>query len=262
MRINPLMPYNNTVNNQNFTSCVKIYDPKTVTDKDIFGSNKVKTTSNVFRYDLDWNLLMKHIFWSFINKDNVNIYSFACSDGSEPYSYALYLIDKVPESYYKKFTPIQACDIDPEMIRIAKSGKINLSINDFHNMKRYIKNPDLYFKNIGMPIKISNNIFNDENAYEIDPEIRAMVKFKKSDILTELKQIEDDGNSVVNIRNVFPYLNESYGNKVLETLAQKLKSGSIFVFGNYDNRVPDFRQKLCELGFYFPIEGANFVQKF
>lgn len=228
---------------------------------DIFSGSKVRTTSSPFRNDQDWNFLFEHILWSFLNKRKVNIYSLGCSDGSEPYTYAMFLKSKTPETYYKKFTPIIACDIDPEMIKIAKSGKINLYKDDIDNMKIYLKHIDQYIKKVGAPIKIKNNVSFNENAYEIDPEIRKMVQFKKSDILTELKNINDEGNTVVNIRNVFPYLNSTYIDKVLETLAEKLKSGSIFVFGAYDHRVPNFRKRLHDLGFYSPVMNCNFVQK-
>lgn len=244
-----------------FTSCTRIYNPKSITKSDIFAGDKVRTTSNLFRQDEDWDFLMKYIFGNFIDKMRVKIYSLGCSDGSEPYTYALFLKDKTPESFYKKFTPIYACDIDPEMIKVAQSGKINLDRYDFCNMKKYIKYGNEYFRHIGTPIKIKNNIIQDEESYEIIPEIKNMVDFKKSDILTEIKKINDDGNSVVNIRNVLPYLSDTHVNEILTTLSERLKTGSMYVFGHFDNRIQNLRQKLHKLGFYSPDADRNFVQK-
>ena len=262
MRILPLNPYQDKSKyNTSFTSVTRIYKPSKITKHDIFSCNNVRTTSNIFRYDMDWNFLVDHILWNFMNVKKVNIYSLGCSDGSEAYTYALFLANKNLASLVNKFTPIIACDIDPEMIKIAQSGKINLDINDFINMKMHIKCPEKYFKKLDKPVKIKDDLMFDAQGYEVDSKIRNMVKFKKSDILSELKNIEDEGNTVVNIRNVFPYLNEKYINEILETLSKKLKSGSIFVFGHYDNKVPNFRQRLHDLGFFSPNMSCNFVQK-
>ena len=129
------------------------------------------------------------------------------------------------------------------------------------NMKMYIKCAEKYFEKLNSPIKIKDNIMSDAQGYEVNSKIRNMVKFKESDILSELKNIKDEGNTVVNIRNVFPYLNEKYINDILDTLSKKLKSGSIFVFGHFDNKVPNFRQRLHDLGFFSPNMSCNFVQK-
>ena len=262
MNILPVTLYSrNYGKNPNFTSCTKIYNPKSVENTDIFSGDKVMTTTGVFRYDLDWDRMMKYIFWNFLNEEKINIWSLACSDGSEPLSYALYLHNKAPESFYSKYIPIYGCDIDPEMIKLAKSGKINLSDGDFHNMKKYIKNPNLYFTEAGAPMKIHKNIDNHERSYIIDPYLTDMMTFEKSDILTQVKKIKKDENYVINIRNVFPYMSENYRNEVLETLAKNMKRGNIFVFGHYDHLVPNFRQKLSDLGFFEPFPYANFVQK-
>lgn len=246
--------------NPKFTSCAKIYNPKKITTLDIFARDKVKTTSEVFRHDLDWEDLMKYIFWNFVGEKEINIACLACSDSSEPLSYALYLHSKTPKSYYDKFC-ITGCDIDPEMVKVAKSGKINLTFDDFINMKKYIKNPQMYFKEHDKKIKISNNIECCGRTYEIDPEIKSMIKIKKSDILTEVKKINPDEYYVLNIRNVFPYLKKSYTDEVLETMAKRLKTGSLFVYGKYDLLVPNLKNKLLKLGFFEPKPGECFVQK-
>lgn len=262
MNISPVLSFKSDYGYKpNFTSCTKIYNPQKITNLDIFCKDKIMTTSNLFRYDQDWNRLMKYIFWNFVNEKKISICSFACSDGSEPLSYALYLHNKMPKSFYSKYIPIIASDIDPEMIKIAKSGKINLSKYDFENMDKYIKNANLYFTPKGEPIKISNNIYEHEKSYAIDPDIMEMMTFKKSDMLTEVKQLKEDENYIVNIRNVFPYLKQNYRDEVLKTLSQKLKSGNIFVYGHYDYLVPNFKQKLFDLGFFAPYPDANFVQK-
>lgn len=244
-----------------FTSCAKLYNPKKITNLDIFSKNYIRTTSNIFRDDEDWDYLMKYILLNFFSKKQVNIYSLGCSDGSEPYTYALYLKSKLPKEHLKKFSQIIACDINPEMIRVAKSGFINLSPEDIRNIKKYVKNAGQYLQDTGDPILICGNVYTDQKSFKFSREITKMIKFKKSDILTEVKALEDDGNSVVNIRNVFPYLNNEYVDEILKNLSQKLKTGSMFVFGRYDHQIPNFRNRLHNLGFTSPVSFENFVIK-
>lgn len=243
-----------------FSSCVKIYNPKRVTNLDIFAKNMVRTTSGPFRQDYDWDNLMRYIFLNFEGESKVNISSLACADGSEPLSYALYLYDKTPKNYYGKFN-ITASDIDSEMVKVAKSGRINLSNADFENIGKYIKNPHKYFNNPDKPVKITNNVDNERYSYKIASDVHSLIQFKKSDILKEVKKINPDEYYVLNIKNVFPYLKENYINEVLETMAKKLKTGSIFVYGKYDLLVPNFKNRLFNLGFFEPKQGECFVQK-
>ena len=147
------------------------------------------------------------------------------------------------------------------MIKVAKSGRINLSNADFENIEKYIKNPLRYFTDYGKPIKITNNVDEERYSYKIDSEVHSLIKFKKSDILTEVKKMNPEEYYVLNIKNVFPYLKENYINEVLETMAKKLKSGSIFVYGKYDLLVPNFKNRLLNLGFFEPKQGECFVQK-
>lgn len=261
MNVSPVgQIYSDYKYNPNFTSCTRIYDPRKITDLDIFVKDKVKTTTGPFRKDQNWDDVMRYIFWNFEGEKKVNIACLACSDNSEPLSYALYLHSKTPKSYYDKFC-ITGSDIDPEMIKIAKSGKINLSFEDFTSMRKYIKNIHQYFKENGAPLKITNNVDYEKMSYKIDPEVHSMMKFKKSDILTEVKNINPKEYYVLSVKNVFPYLKESYTNEVLETMAKKLKSGSLFVYGKYDLLVPNFKNKLLNLGFFEPMPGECFVQK-
>lgn len=244
----------------NFKSCMKIYNPQKVTSLDIFAKDKVRTTSCPFRSDQNWDDFMRYVFWNFQGESKVNISSLACADGSEPLSYALYLCDKTPKSYYGKYH-ITASDIDSEMIKAAKSGRINLSNGDFENIEKYIKNSRRYFTDYGKPIKITNNVDNEIYSYKIDSDVHSLIQFKKSDILTEVKKMNPEEYYVLNIKNVFPYLKENYISEVLETVAKKLKTGSIFVYGKYDLLVPNFKNRLFNLDFFEPKQGECFVQK-
>ena len=253
---------NNYYKNPYFTSSYRTYFPKNdLKDFPIFKKSSVLTTTAPFRRDVNWQELIKYICFNFLNKDRVNIYSLACSDGSEAYTYAMVIKDKLPKNLYKKYFPIFAADIDKEVIKAAKSGKIHLDKIDLANIKKNLKNDFDYFKITDEKLDIKKDIYRTQRTYRVSEELKNSVKFKQSDILTELKNIEDSGNSVVNIRNVLPYLKKPYVKEIFETLSEKLKTGSIYVFGGYDCNIWNLRQILHSYGFFSPIEGAKFVQK-
>lgn len=78
------------------------------------------------REDVDWKKFVHFIDKKYKNQDKVKINCFACSDGSEPYSLAIHLINELGIQKAKKFLPIEASDISEPVINEAKTGKILL----------------------------------------------------------------------------------------------------------------------------------------
>ncbi len=85
-----------------------------------------KNNSFLLRKDLEWNMLAKHI----IKENPKNIYCYACSDGSEPYSIAISLISKLGYENAQKYFPIIARDIDLDIINKASTGAIYITKKD------------------------------------------------------------------------------------------------------------------------------------
>ena len=240
----------------NFKSCIRTYNGNTLNPK-ILASDAVKTSTNFFREDLNWNSLMKYILFNFINTHKVNTYSLACSDGSEAYSIAAFLMSKLPEKIYKKFFPITACDIDEKVLSAANKRRINIHNFEFaRTNKIYHIDLNNYFINPDLLIRIKNDNYDEHQLMSYEPidELKENILFKKSDILTELSQIKDEGNSIIFCRNVFPYLNEDYIDKVVKTASDRLKSGSLFIIGEFDSRV-QMASRLQENGFFNPEFG-------
>lgn len=250
----------------NFQSCLRRYLPKNVST-DCLKDDIVKTSTNMFREDLNWKFLVKYLLFNMFNEKKVNTYSLAASDGSEAYSFAIFLMSRLPENVYNKFFPIKASDIDPKMVEVANKRRINIHKFEFDIINRqYQINMRDFFEKEDKPVKIENDDIEWTekkmlSSYAPVDELKQAVQFKQSDILTELNNIEDDGNSIVFCRNVFPYLKEDYIDDVMKAANNNLKTGSLFVTGEFDWKV-DITNKLLENGFFKPVaEYNNIFQK-
>ena len=234
-----IMPVNTYQTKQpNFQSCFRVYASKSLKNNKCFGTDTVRTSTNLFREDLDWFGLAKFIRYHFADKKKVNIYSMACSDGSEAYTMAISLFENMSEDIQAKFLPIIASDIDKKVLDLAVKGRINIEAIEFLGPERiYNCRLDKYFKNPRATVMLEGDVISDSDtmlSYQPIYKLACAVKFHQSDILTELNKIQDDGNSVVMCRNVFPYLSEAYTDEIVQTAKNKLKKGSLFVTGDYD----------------------------
>ena len=88
-----------------------------------------------FRSDIPWYHLSSYLIHQY-PKGKVNIYSLACSDGSEAYSIIMDLIAKLGKNEAQRFLPIKAHDADKEIIREAESGKIYASKQDIERIEK------------------------------------------------------------------------------------------------------------------------------
>ena len=71
-----------------------------------------RNTTSFFRNDLIWGDFADLLIDKYKNENKVNVYCYACSDGSEPYSVAMLLISRLGLEGAKKFFPIIAVDKD------------------------------------------------------------------------------------------------------------------------------------------------------
>ena len=249
-----IMPVNNIElkKGTNFKSSLRQYAAKDIPNFLKFGQEVILTSTNLFREDLNWDSFAKYIISHFAYKPKINIYSLACSDGSEAYSAAISLMEKLPKILYDKYLPIHASDIDQVSIQYAKSGKLDIFSHEIYyaqkggiDLSKYINIPEKDLS--GKSIKDIDKY----ESYEIKELLKNKVNFSNSDIYTELTKIKDSGNTVVMCRNVMPYLAPKHVTEILNLLKRVLKSGSLFVTGNFDEKVR-FGNKLLNNGFFIP----------
>lgn len=216
------------------SSSREYFDPKLMQTNRTWGN--IATTTWMFRQDLDWEKFTKFAYKNFINCKYVNTYSLACSDGSEAYSFIISALEKLPKDAYRKFIPLTAIDRDFEIINSARQGKINLSTGDIGriNMISGFRH-NKYFINKQPALNVSNDRFLEQcNAYDVNPDLRNKVIFKRANLLNYLASLKDSGNSIVFCRNVTPYLSMDNLFDLANTAGRVLKKGSLIVFGEFD----------------------------
>lgn len=258
MNIQPI-----SINNTVFKTCARHYNYQNIKNFSSFETPIVRTSTNIFRDDLNWEVLTKYVIRHFFDKPKVQTYSLACSDGSEAYSYAIVMLNKLPDYELKKHMPIKAFDIDQEIIKTANTGRLNIAdfeFDFFDNLNLQLKK---YFTEQSRSLDIKNDKLGIDptHSYKVADKLRNCVEFKVGEILDEMTKINDEGNSLVLCRNVFPYFNEGHTEKILSAASKYLKSGSLFVTGCYDEKI-DISKKILQKDFFNPIpKELNIFQK-
>lgn len=232
------------------------YIPKTVnynstikSDDTSFGTNSrfgllsnsvdymYATDTTMFRRDMDWIKFAKFLNKNFQNKEKVNVICQACSDGSEAYTMAIALIETLEKNNAQKFFPIQAKDIDVENIKNAKTGLINLSQDDIDKFNKLNINFNKYFSKTDEKLRFRDDRHSNEtNTYKVNPILTECVIFNRDFLENDANMINDDSNTVFLCRNVLPYIGSYDAPKVVQTLGENLKNGSVLALGDYYNQ--------------------------
>lgn len=226
---NPTTQYNQK--QLNFTSNNHFYLTK--------NNTPMGTVSRMFREDLLWHQLALHEHANFYRTNQVQTLQFACSDGSESYTQAIALIETPSEKGYEKFLPIQAMDINDDILNVAKSGLVNFSKDDIKRMRNMGFDIDKYFEKTNdtltnqnlKPVAINDVTY---ETYKIKPILSNAINFKKADMFEVMKNHEDKSNTIVLCRNVLGYYPEAKINEFIDLLGKKLKSNSLVVIGSLE----------------------------
>lgn len=202
---------------------------------------KRKTATSMFRDDMYWGDFAVRLNEHFKDLPRVNIINHACSDGSEPYTLAISLIEELGAEGAKKFFPIIAKDKDKVVIDFAKNGLINLSYEDREKLESKGIDINKYFT----LAPVQKSISKDNCVYEtcsVSDDLRECVQFERGNILKDLKALDDDSpNTVLLFRNALPYLNKFQINKFLKLADKKLGENSILSTGEFGTlKAPHF----------------------
>lgn len=184
-----------------------------------------------FRKDLPWKSLPVYLCRQFRGVEKINVYNFACSDGSEPYSLALSLINDLGEERAKRFFPIKASDVDESVIEQAKKGIIKATEADVSKIERMIYRP----KTIHDFFEIERNFGNYDFPYILHPKeiLSKNVQFECKSIEEGLDEVEKS-NSLVLARNFWRYLSPEELASASMKLRKSLDSSSRVVIGDFD----------------------------
>src|SRR5574344_1445895 len=229
MKINPIF-----ANNFNYNKKSPVIFASTREHTVKYGIAVNCNYTNIFRSDIDWDKFVDYLDTKYKNVNKANIYCYACSDGSEPYSLAIKLIDKLGMEKAQKFFPIQARDIDNKQIDIAKQGVLYLYSGDIKSIDDNLSNlkfNQIFRQNKNMYSSIQRNIL--FVPCDINPEIKKCVEFSQGDITKDIQDL-DLNNSTLIFRNAWTYLSLERQEELAKTISNKLEKSSCVLIGNSD----------------------------
>ncbi|MBU3949783.1 MAG: protein-glutamate O-methyltransferase CheR [Proteobacteria bacterium] len=152
--------------------------------------------------------------FKYLTKDHMNIWCAASSSGEEPYSLAIYCLEK-------GFKPsIIASDISTRMLRMGQNGIY--SIEKAKNLP-----PDIlrkYFQK-------GTNSWN--NHVRVKNEIRQMVTFKRYNLISD--PIPSQKYDIIFCRNVFIYFDNETKSNVAHKLHNALKAPGCLIIGGAES---------------------------
>ncbi len=150
----------------------------------------------------------------FARKEQINIWSAPCSDGSEPYSIALILKKmKIAPAKFK----ILGSDINSEILRTAEKATYK---------ETHIKN---------VPAELLENYFceqkqkNGNKLYKLKNNIKRLVDFEKKDLINDNFQKQWD---IIFSRNFFIYLTKKMKIKIMSKFIDSLNREGYLLLGN------------------------------
>lgn len=193
-----------------------------------------QNTTHFFRNDLKWHHFTNELIKKYENTNKVNIYCYGCSDGAEPFSLAMLLLDKFGLKKAQKFFPIIAKDIDEKILENPKNGILKLSDLDVSCMNSFLK------ENHKKYVEYSNNYRHipELEAELCDGKIKPILKhaviFDKANALEDIENIKTN-NNVIMCRNFWCYLDETESNTLATKISTKKDGNSLCITGDLDS---------------------------
>ena len=171
----------------------------------------------VFQYKIIPDLIDKRSAKSSgIMPINIRIWCAACSTGQEIYSLGIILKELLPDM--KKYRiKLLGTDLSDQAIARASSGKYNK-----FEVERGLD-----------PIRLRKYFYQDENCWKINDDIRAMVLFKKINLL---KSFSNMGKfDIIFCRNVAIYFNLDDRKALFGRIAQILEPDGYLIIGSTES---------------------------
>ena len=184
-----------------------------------YGILLYRNTTKMFREDMDWARIVDRII-----KEGKKIYCYACSDGSEPYTIALNIINRLGFEKASKDFKIIARDVDNNIINRAKACAIAVRDSDKRRIMEKTK-PEF--------VSLFRDLCSLEETHIVDDKLAKCVDFNHGNLFFDCEKLNFD-NSVLFFRNVWPYLPDWQRNQLIVKLSDKFKKDSLLVVGEFD----------------------------
>ena len=219
---------------------------------------KHRNTTCFFRSDMNWDELPTYLDKKYAQVQRINTYCYACSDGSEPYSFVMKMISKLGEDKAEKFFPVQAKDYDEFIIGQAQSRRAKLVSYEPQVINQQTNGAlDNYMEYLGKR-RIPSY---EEHIYAVKDNLFNKVNFAQANVLSDVKQIPSD-NTVVFCRNFWPYLRDGEKiNNLAKNLYNQLGQNSCVILGEYDQGDERVFVAMRNAGFKLVDENMRIFEK-
>lgn len=193
----------------------------------LFQNESINTATRLFRAEDSWWGLFSNYVQNKYPK-GVKVFCFAASDGSEPYTIAMKLIDDLGWKKSKKYFPIISADISLEAVLRMQKRDISISNEEIEAVKKNLNQTSI------------NDFFEMKNKdFKVKEKLFSKIEPIKADIFDEIKKIDPNGKPcVVLFRNAWYFMNSVGKNILVESLAVNLPKGSTMVIGGIEREVP------------------------
>ena len=217
--------YYNKTQNPNFKGWRREVLYKTKKQNALTALVKHRNDTWIFRDCLDWERFGKFLVEKYKNIPKVNVFNYACSNGSEAYSFIMEMFSSHDFDIAKKFMPVIAKDYDQTAVDYAKSGLIKIDAGELSSIDSRTKGCfPMFFRETDLY----------ENLYEPRHILSSNVDFSKANILEDYKSMPND-NTVILARNFWPYLKYNDRIKLAQNLYNHLGENCTLVIGRFDN---------------------------
>lgn len=253
MRISAYSSYTNP----SFTSSIReVAVPQKTSESK--SAVKHRNTTYFYRSDMDWNELSRYLANKYKKTNKVNTYCYACSDGSEPYSFVMKMINDHGDAFAEKFFPVQAKDYDSFIISKAKSQNVMLNSFEPKLIDGQIRgNMNVYMDYVSE----KRTPYNIEYLYHVKDKLFNKINFSQADIVADVATVKPD-NSVVFCRNFWPYLkDETKITDLAKKLYNQLGENSCVILGDFDQSDERVFKAMKKAGFKLVDEYMRIFEK-
>ena len=215
LTITPITNFSNTrIQNRNNVHFGSLSNPRFLNGRLIY-----RNDTSFFREGLDWADITERII-----RDKMKVFCYASSDGSEPFTIAMCIANKLGLERTAKEFKIIARDIDERIINKAKACAISLDMSDKLNIKNFTK-PEF--------VGLFRDLGNLENTHIVDKKLADCVDFSVGNLVYDVPSLELK-KSAVFFRNVWPYLEDTEKYGLRNNLAERFDEKSLLIVGEFD----------------------------
>lgn len=257
MQIMPLKSYTYNRQNPSFSSY----------STEVYKNGKLlyRTHTELLRLDFSWLNCAKLIMEKYKDVSKVNIVNHACSAGLETLS-LLIALKYVMGNDFQKCMPIIARDIDPDAIEYAKKGNLELCSDECFDTRLRFGN--VFDDNFNVVRRQRSDKIDAHNEYlaTCKTDLIKNIDFACSDIFKD-KELINKENTVLLLRNCWPYFGEEKVADLIYFLACNLKQSSLLAIGEYDEEygidklLREYGFKETKVGLLFEAPGKPLKEK-